>query len=81
LWVLSMELALRHPSDAYNLEVAPKFLENLSTLESGNLKFVYMKLLERPLKVQRQVHKQPPSATVDPYSLEGSFCIMISLYT
>jgi len=62
----------------------------MSTPESGTLKFVYMKLLERPLQVQRQVYKQLPSAasivtdiplTVHPCSLEGFFCIMISLQT
>jgi len=49
-----------------------------------------MKLLERPLQVQRQAYKQLPSAasvvtdnppTVHPCSLEGFFCIMVSLHT
>ena len=33
LWLLSIELALCNPSKAQNIEVIPRFLENLCTLE------------------------------------------------
>jgi len=42
LWVLSTELALCHPSCAYNLEVAPRIYRTFKGLSSRTLRFPFI---------------------------------------
>jgi len=51
LWALSVKPAPCHPSGAYNLEVAPRFLENLCTPLLHKYIYIYMRSRNR-----QQIH-------------------------